>query len=101
MKKLLIISLVLVFFGVLFSAIGSGSLSTEAKQGWAFFLNTESNWNAIEPALIEYLEKQGVEYNLQRIESSAERKAKIEQIRLALRGATNEQINAALAALGL
>ena len=62
MKKLFIISILLVFVSImLYGAFTGTSLSTEAKQGWAFFLNTESNWAAIEPALIIHLETQGVE----------------------------------------
>ena len=101
MKKLLIISLVLVLFGVLFSAIGSGSLSTEAKQGWAFFFNKPAAYANWEADLILYLETQGLEYNKQRLEASLERKAQIDKIREALRGASDAQINAVLAALGL
>jgi hypothetical protein len=48
-----------------------------------------------------HLEAQGIEYNKQRLESNAARRAKINAIRESLRGATDEQINAALAALGL
>jgi len=101
MKKLLIISLVLVLFGVLFSAIGTGSLSTEAKQGWAFYFNVANNWSLVEPPLTAYLETQGLEYNLQRLEANAARRVKIDQIREALRGATDAQITAVLTALGL
>jgi hypothetical protein len=54
-----------------------------------------------EAQLAAHLEAQGIEYNKQRLESNAARRAKINAIRESLRGATDEQINAALAALGL
>lgn len=104
MKK---IFLIFVLFAILaapvFSAIGAASLSVDARRGWAwFFTNDQSqNFSVWEAQLVAHLEAQGLEYNRQRLDSNATRRAKIDAIREALRGATDEQITAALTALGL
>lgn len=103
MKKLFVIFSILILCGTQFAAIGAGDLSTDAKRGWAWFFTNDytQNYSIWEAALIVHLEAQGIEYNLQRLEANAASKEKIESIRTALRGATDEQITAILTALGL
>jgi hypothetical protein len=104
MKKIFLISILLAFVSaLLFSAIGAANLSVDARRGWAwFFTNDHTKTFAVwEAQLAAHLEAQGIEYNKQRLESNAARRAKINAIRESLHGATDEQINAALAALGL
>jgi hypothetical protein len=104
MKKIFLISVLLALLAApVFSAIGAASLSVDARRGWSwFFTNNHTQAFAVwEAQLVVHLEAQGLEYNKQRLESNAARRAKIDSIREALRGATDEQINAALAALGL
>ena len=103
MKRFLFIGLVLIFASVLFSAIGAAGFTADAKRGFAWYFTNDhtKNWADYEAQFIAHLEAQGLEWNKQRLEANAARKAKIESIREALRGATGEQINAALTALGL
>ena len=104
MRKIFLISVLLAILAApVFSAIGAASLSADARRGWAWYFTNDhtQNFSVWEAQLVAHLETQGLEYNKQRLESNAARKAKIDSIREALRGATDEQINAALAALGL
>jgi hypothetical protein len=103
MKRFLIVGLILVFFGVLFSAIGAGSLSVDARRGLAWYFTNDhtklyAEW---EPQLIAYIEAQGLEWNKQRIEANAAHRADVVAIVAALRGATPEQLAAIKTALGL
>ena len=103
MKRFLFVGIVLVFAASLFAAIGAGSFSADAKRGFAWYFTGDhtKNWADYEAQFIVHLEAQGTEWNKQRLESNEARKAKVAAIREALRGATDERINAALAALGL
>lgn len=102
MKKLFIISILLVLVSVmLYSAIGSADFSADARQGWAWYFNKPAAYANWEADLILYLEKQGLELNKQRLESSVARKAQLDAIREALRGATDDQLSTIKTALGL
>jgi hypothetical protein len=101
LKRILIALLVISMIGVAYSAIGTGSITSEAKRGWGWFLNVDPQWATLEPALIVYLESEGLKLNTERINADSTRKANIAIIRGSLRDATGAQIAAMLTALGL
>lgn len=104
MKKILIAICLLALSVSVFSAIGAGAFSVEAKRGFSWYFAQSDiivDWTIYEAKWVAMMEAQGIEWNKQRLEQKEGRKEKIVQIREALRGATDEQINAALAALGL
>jgi hypothetical protein len=102
-KILVILILVIIAAITLYASIGAGDFSSDAKKGWSWHFTGDhtQNFSVWEPQLKAWLEIQGQEYNTERINSDISRKANVESIRNALRGATDAQIEAALAALGL
>lgn len=82
-------------------AIQASDFTADSRRGWGFHFNKDNQFTTWELDLKDFLERQGIEYNKQRLELDEPRRLKIEQIRQTLRGATDVQIAAALAALGL
>jgi hypothetical protein len=103
MKKLFIILLLIVISCPLFSAIGAGSFTVDARRGMGFyFMNDHTKLYAEwEAQLIAWIETQAIEWNKQRIEANANHRADVTAIVAALRAATPEQLAAIKTALGL
>lgn len=81
-------------------AIGSGSLSAKAKNGWAWrFGNEKATFAEIEPQLIAELETQGIGHNIRRLEQNQERGDRLRLIIAKLKDATDDQIASVTAAL--
>lgn len=102
-KKIIICLLALLAITVCVASIGVGDFSVDAKRGlaWHFTGDKSSNYSIYEPRLKEYIENLGLEWNTVRINADTTRAQKIHDIREHLRTATDEQIAAALTALGL
>jgi hypothetical protein len=100
-SKLIIICLVILVVGIVYASIGTGSFSVDAKKGFAYHFGTANIYSEWEPKLIVELEAQGLAYNTERLNNNVVRQDKIQQIKAVLPTATDEQIAAALTALGL
>jgi len=72
--------------------IGGNDFTSVARRGWAFFFNKDNAFSEWEADMILYLEARGIAYNRERIALNVGRKEIIEQIRLALRDATDTQL---------
>lgn len=83
-------------------AIGANDLSAKAKRGWSWRFGQDGEaFAAWEPKLKADIEAQGIVHNIRRLEENEERRAKTDSIRKALVDASDEQIAAALSALGV
>jgi hypothetical protein len=82
-------------------AIGAADLSAKAKRGWSWRFGQDgamfAEW---EGKLKEELERQGLIHNIRRLELDEARSMKIAALRESMRDASDEQLDAALAAFG-
>jgi hypothetical protein len=85
------------------AAMTAANFSSECKRGFAWYLtgNQNATYQDFEPQLIVYIEKAGLEFNIQRMNENAQRQADMQAIRDKLRTADDASIASIKATLGI
>jgi hypothetical protein len=87
-KRFILLALcVLAIVGTLYAAIGTNDLSNNAKKGWAWFFTKDqsTNYSVWEPQLKAFIEANGIQLNIQRLNENDGRRATIQAIQDSLR----------------
>jgi hypothetical protein len=104
-KAKIAVALLMALFivGTLYAAIGANDLSSNAKKGWAWFFTKDqsANFSVWEGQLKAFIEANGVQLNIQRLNENDTRRETIKAITDSLRVVDDAKLTQIKATLGI